>query len=207
MDHRIRGTHCKHILMVLLKVYRLRWDSPMFRSLYTSTEERLLARSSGRNVDRSVLVPTSIREKILKLTTEGSEAQSSEQAAERRPLDTSDCPICFEEFEQAKINLIDYCKVCGNNIHQECFNMWKASKGREVTCVYCRAQWVSNNAASKKSIYQLDSAHRYEGTANFAKELGMERKRDTSTYKNYRGYRLSFEDEDDDDNNTGGGIY
>ncbi|GAN09618.1 RING finger domain protein, partial [Mucor ambiguus] len=196
MDHRVRRTHCKHILMVLLKVYRLGLNSPMFQSLRTSSADRLLARNNGRNVDRSVLVPTSIREKILKLTVESPEAQLSEQVAERRPLDTSDCPICFEEFEQVKINLIDYCKVCGNNIHQECFNMWKASKGRDVTCVYCRAQWVfpsTSDGATKKSVYQLDSAHRYEGTANFAQELGMERKRDTSTYKNYLGYRLSFE--------------
>ncbi|KAK4519506.1 Elongation of fatty acids protein 2 [Mucor velutinosus] len=198
MDHIIRRTHCKHILMVLLKVYRLGLDSPMFQSLRTSNEDRLRARSGGRNVDHSVLVPTAIREKILKLTTGHSEAHSTEQVNERRPLDTSDCPICFEEFEQAKINLIDYCKVCGNNIHQECFNMWKASKGRDVTCVYCRAQWVSpnaNNGATKKSARQLDSAHRFEGRANFAQELGMERKRDTSTYKTYRGYQLSFEGE------------
>lgn len=178
----------------------------MLQSLRTSSEDRLRARSSGRNVDRSVLVPTSIRQKILKLTTENPEVQPSEQAAKRRPLDTSDCPICFEEFEQAKINLIDYCKVCGNNIHQECFNMWKASKGRDVTCVYCRAQWVfpnANNGAAKKSAHQLDSAHRFEGTANFAQELGMERKRDTSTYKTSRGYQLSFEGEDDDTNEGG----
>lgn len=183
--------------MVLLKVYRLGVDSNMLQSLYTSPDERLRARSSGRLVDRSVLVPTSIREKILKLTTESPEAPSEQ--AERRPLDTSDCPICFEEFEQAKINLIDYCKVCGNNIHQECFNMWKASKGRDVTCVYCRAQWVfpsASNGAAKKSARQMDPAHRFEGTVNFASELGMERKRDTSTYKTYRGYQLSFQGED-----------
>ncbi|EPB82273.1 hypothetical protein HMPREF1544_10994 [Mucor circinelloides 1006PhL] len=197
MDYRIRRTHCKHILMVLLKVYRLGVDSNMLQSLYTSPDERLRARSSGRLVDRSVLIPTSIREKILKLTNESPEAPSEQ--AERRPLDTSDCPICFEEFEQAKINSIDYCKVCGNNIHQECFNMWKASKGRDVTCVYCRAQWVfpsASNGAAKKSARQMDPAHRFEGTANFASELGMERKRDTSTYKTYRGYQLSFQGED-----------
>lgn len=35
-----------------------------------------------------------------------------------RPLDTSDCPICFEEFEEDKVDQIDFCKMCGNNIHK-----------------------------------------------------------------------------------------
>lgn len=33
-------------------------------------------------------------------------------------MDTSDCPICFEEFEEANIDAIDFCKVCGNNVHK-----------------------------------------------------------------------------------------
>lgn len=35
-----------------------------------------------------------------------------------RPLDTSDCPICFEEFEEQVIDQIDFCKTCGNNVHK-----------------------------------------------------------------------------------------
>ncbi|CEP17783.1 hypothetical protein [Parasitella parasitica] len=198
MDYRIKHTHCKHILMVLLKVYRLCVDSPMFQRLTTSRDERMLARSNGRIVDPSVLVPAKIRDKILKLTHEGQEQEEPDTKMERRSLDTSDCPICFEEFDQAKINLIDYCKVCGNNIHQECFNMWKASKGRDVTCVYCRSKWVFPHAqaeSSKKSVYSLDSQHRFEGRANFALELGLERKRDISTYKTYKGYAFANEDD------------
>lgn len=202
MDHAIRRTHCKHILMVLLKVYRLGFDNPMFQKLTTTREERIRARSSGRVVDPSVLVPTIIRERILKLSHGEQEQVESHPQIERRSLDTSDCPICFEEFEQAKIDSIDYCKVCGNNIHQECFNMWKSSKGRDVSCVYCRSKWVfpRSNEPAKKSVYSLDSKHRYEGVANFALELGLDRKRDTSTYKTYRGYPLAFEGEGEDDN-------
>ncbi|KAI8646317.1 hypothetical protein BD408DRAFT_410553 [Parasitella parasitica] len=198
MDYRIRHTHCKHILMVLLKVYRLCLDSPMFQKLSTSRDERMRAKSSSRIVDPSVLVPAKIREKILRLSRDGQEQEESEAQIERRSLDTSDCPICFEEFEQAKIDSIDYCKVCGNNIHQECFNMWKTSKGRDVTCVYCRSKWVFPHAQTKsttKSVFSLDSQHRFEGRPNFALELGLERKRDTSTYKTYRGY--AFENGDD----------
>lgn len=35
----------------------------------------------------------------------------------RRPLDTSDCPVCCEEFEPDKADEIVYCRTCGNNIH------------------------------------------------------------------------------------------
>lgn len=68
MDYAIRRTHCKHILMVLLKVYRLPFNSPMFRSLNTSSEQRIEARTFARVVDPSVLVPKAIREKILSIS-------------------------------------------------------------------------------------------------------------------------------------------
>lgn len=160
-----------------------------------------MARSSGCIVDPSVLVPLNIRNKILSLKYEGLPQTEPQEQPQRRPLDTSDCPICFEEFEQDKIDTIDFCKVCGNNIHQECFDMWKASKGSNVTCVYCRSKWVyasSSAGPTKKPLYALGHDHINEGVANFAKELGMTRKRDTSLYKSYRGYSFSnaeFEDE------------
>lgn len=209
MDYRIRRRHCKHILMVLLKVYRLPFNSPLFLKLSTQKEERIMARSTGNVVDPSILVPLEVRNKILSLTYEGHPDVDPQEQAQRRPLETSDCPICFEEFEQEKIATIDFCMVCGNNIHQECFNMWKASKGSNVSCVYCRSKWVSpsSNTAgpSKRSLHALGADHINEGVANFAKELGITRQRDTSSYKTYRGYSFSnagfdADDDDDDDN-------
>lgn len=68
MDYAIRRVHCKHILMILLKVYRLPYDNPIFRRLQTSAPERIEARTHARVVDPSVLVPREIREKILSIT-------------------------------------------------------------------------------------------------------------------------------------------
>lgn len=79
--------------------------------------------------------------------------------------------------------------------------MWARSKGTNVSCVYCRAKWVTEQPAagpSKKTVRQLDPAHINEGYyANFASELGIARKRDTSTYKINGSYPLrdaEFED-------------
>ncbi|RCH77563.1 hypothetical protein CU098_002224, partial [Rhizopus stolonifer] len=191
MDYSIRRKHCKHILMVLLKVYRLPCDSPLFKSLSTDSAERLHARRFCQQVDPSVLVPPEARERIMKLMYGEAQTLSDTGEAERRPLDTSDCPVCFEEFEQENINDIDYCKICGNNIHKGCFTMWASSKGSNVTCVYCRSKWVQAQASgsAKFNGRHLDRAHNIErGFANFAQELGIDTERDTSTYKNHRGY-------------------
>lgn len=72
---------------------------------------------------------------------------------------------------------------------QECFQLWARSKGSNASCVYCRSKWITNRpdsvaGSSKRSVRQLDPSHINEGYyANFADELGIERKRDTSTYK------------------------
>ncbi|CAO3633924.1 unnamed protein product [Mucor hiemalis] len=121
MDYAIRRVHCKHILMVLFKVYRLPCSHSMFKSLTTNREQRLEARSLGRVVDPSVLVPPEIRQKIMSIAYKNhpdAAPAAEEQATQRRSLNTSDCPICFEEFEEASIDQIDFCKVCGNNVHK-----------------------------------------------------------------------------------------
>ncbi|KAI8079089.1 uncharacterized protein B0P05DRAFT_470126 [Gilbertella persicaria] len=186
MDHSIRRSYCKHILMILVKVYRLPFIDLMFKSLSTKPDQRIQARQHSSIIDPSVLVSEEIQKKVMGIYYHNHEPESSETKSERRPLDNNDCPICFEEFEEEKINETDYCKVCGNNIHKECFQMWAASKGRNVTCVYCRSNWNPTSESSKtgkKSAYELDYAHVNEGYyANFAKELGLEKKRDNSTY-------------------------
>lgn len=54
--------------MVLLKVYRLPFDSIILRSLSTTAAQRIEARTFARVVDPSVLVPREIREKILSIS-------------------------------------------------------------------------------------------------------------------------------------------
>lgn len=159
---------------------------PMFQSLRTTRDQRINARSSGRVVDPSVLIPANVRQRIMRYTHHSHPELDTveEEVAERRPLDTSDCPICFEEFEAAQIETIVFCRVCGNNIHEECFNMWKQSKGNDVTCVYCRSPWVSPEVEKiKRKMKHYHPDLIYEERPNFAEELGISRKRDTSTYK------------------------
>ncbi|KAI9281603.1 hypothetical protein BY458DRAFT_499080 [Sporodiniella umbellata] len=195
VDHSLRRNFCKHILMVLLRVYRLPYQSAMFQKLSTKKEDRLNARSLCQPVDPSILVPDETKERILKIMR-GDTPEFSTQT-ERRPLATSDCPVCFEPFEQAEIDTIDYCQLCGNNIHQACFAMWASTKGNPPTCVYCRSEWVTKESLKKKKV-QLDSAHNIEyNYPNFAQELGLSTKRDTSTYQSTGSYsRRPYWDDD-----------
>ncbi|KAI8347640.1 hypothetical protein BD560DRAFT_410884 [Blakeslea trispora] len=186
MDYNIKRTYCKHILMVLIKVYRLPLDDPMLKSLTTSRAQRLAIMQSEATADPSVFVPEEIQKKVMNIMYH--QDTSSDSQAQRRPLDNNDCPICFEAFEENNIDGIDFCRVCGNNIHKECFQMWAASKGRQVTCVYCRSNWYANSKSEKsgkKSADELDNSHVNEMYyANFAAELGLKKKRETDTYGN-----------------------
>lgn len=78
--------------------------------------------------------------------------------------------------------------------------MWARSKGTNVTCVYCRSKWKfassSSSAAgpSRNNVRNLDAEHVNEQYyANFAQELGISKKRDTSTYGVYGRYNFDFE--------------
>lgn len=67
MDHALRRRHCKHILMILLKVYRVPFNSPLFHSLNTTRQERYEARTFSRAIDPSVLVPEEVKQKVLQI--------------------------------------------------------------------------------------------------------------------------------------------
>lgn len=69
-------------------------------------------------------------------------ANSSEESNDgnRKPIE-DDCPICCMDF--GKDEKITWCRAaCGNNIHEECFNLWAKTKPKDqVTCPYCRSKW------------------------------------------------------------------
>jgi hypothetical protein len=63
-----------------------------------------------------------------------------------------------------------FCMSCGNNVHEECFRRWAASKrqkGMTVTCVWCRAPWSSTDpleptkqgASSYLNLASVSRAH------------------------------------------------
>lgn len=132
--------------------------------------------------------------------------------AYRRPLDTSDCPICFESFNEEEISTITFCRTCGNNVHMVCFDNWKSYHPGSPTCVYCRSPWHLRPQPQHKPDRNS------EGYVNLAKAFGLSNKRgkiienirycrssliwfmfsDASTYKmdKYGHYAYEYEDED-----------
>ncbi|KAL1933069.1 hypothetical protein VTP01DRAFT_8747 [Rhizomucor pusillus] len=196
-DYIFRRMHCKHILLVLMRVFSAPPISPAFKSTKISKAAALELFANSKP-DPSVMVGPEIKELIdKKLNGEDTEIQGATQ----RSLDV-DCPICFETFEESERPMIVFCKVCGNNIHKAraCFDAWKSRCYDTVTCVYCRSEWVDNDdsAKRKKGEKKLSGANSNEGYNNFAIEAGLSLTRDTSTY-GYRSRRYSRYDDDDED--------
>ena len=65
---------------------------------------------------------------------------------ERKPLQSSPCPVCFEDFAGQRVRSA-FCKYgCGGNVHAACMDAWKNKRSRDhsrgpLTCVLCRAPW------------------------------------------------------------------
>ncbi|CAO3588073.1 unnamed protein product [Absidia cylindrospora] len=175
-----RRTHCKHILMILLKMFRLHPSSPVFTTMNPSMNT-LRDIFSSCVPDPGSFIPQELKDTIDK-KIKGEPAQSDTKTA-RRPIDTSDCPVCCNEFDEKEIQNILFCRVCGNNIHVECFEMWKKTKVVNITCVYCRSPWEEPVKVTKK----LKVGN--EGYVNFRQELGLSETRDTSTYRDFPGNR------------------
>ncbi|ORZ21364.1 hypothetical protein BCR42DRAFT_407403 [Absidia repens] len=175
-----RRAHCKHILTILLKVFRLHPSSPIFTTLYPSLNT-LHEIFSSRVPDPASFIPQELKA-IIDRNIKSGPAQSGTKTA-RRPIDTSDCPVCCDEFDDTKIQDILFCRVCGNNIHAECFEMWKKTKLANITCVYCRSPWEE----PVEVINKLKIGN--EGYINLRQELGLPEKRDTSTYRAFPANR------------------
>ncbi|KAF9818983.1 hypothetical protein IEO21_02397 [Rhodonia placenta] len=46
---------------------------------------------------------------------------------------------------------LTFCDTCGNGLHSECFQQWAVTarqKGQQVSCVFCRAKWVTSGPAA-----------------------------------------------------------
>ncbi|KAI8327790.1 hypothetical protein BC941DRAFT_446312 [Chlamydoabsidia padenii] len=175
-DFIYRRAHCKHVLMILLKMFHLQPSSPIFATLHPA-QNVLKDIFSTCIPDPAALVPEELKNLIDK-KLHGEPVQVKTQ---RRPLDSSDCPVCCDEFNEAAIANILFCLVCGNNIHKQCFDMWQKTRGSNVTCVYCRSPWEDPLAPKKPK----NLPRNYEGYVNFGSELGLTGTRDTSTYGVY----------------------
>ncbi|KAF3926325.1 hypothetical protein AA313_de0201325 [Arthrobotrys entomopaga] len=167
-DGKKNGT-CKHILFVMLKVVRAR---------YNLTYQMALLNSEIKEIFENSPIP---------VDTEGG---STGDKRKRKPLDQDECPICYEPFEESDSKILFCAAQCGSNIHGECFRQWAASRGgAQVTCVMCRTPWenIPANEGDYGKIVKEAQVGR-EGFLNVGAEMGMSTYRDTSTYHHYYGY-------------------
>ncbi|KAI2605336.1 uncharacterized protein GGS25DRAFT_524851 [Hypoxylon fragiforme] len=166
--HAQKGNQCKHIIYVMSRVLRARYDLVYQLALLPSELRSMFSRA-----------PPII--------------ESPDQ--NRKSLD-DDCPICFSPFEDD--DAVYCRATCGQNIHRACFEMWAATKRKSardtVTCPMCRTPWQGDDDMVKK--IKNTGVIGPEGYVNLAGQLGISRVRDHSTY--YGGPRRYgfYEDED-----------
>lgn len=122
-DHRLRGTMCKHICFVLLRVLRLEPGDPRLACLELSPN------------DIGVFTRGSSTPRTLPL----SDRATTATVVEQKPVDGAACAICFEDMTtRDDSEPLVYCKLsCGQSVHADCQAIWSCS-GEDNTCVYCR---------------------------------------------------------------------
>ncbi|RYP40837.1 hypothetical protein DL768_010577 [Monosporascus sp. mg162] len=157
--HATKGNQCKHIIYVMARVLRARFDL----------------------VYQLALLPSELREIFshappIQISDHHS-ADEREEEKNRKAIN-GDCPICFTPFEDPDDTV--YCRVqCGQNMHTECFEMWAATKRTgardQVTCPMCRAPWQGDDDVVKKLNNRGVIGD--EGYVNVAAQLGISRMR------------------------------
>lgn len=84
----------------------------------------------------------SAKKKIEDFLEKKTELFSSENHKE-----SSDCPICYEEYEQKSRKT--FCDTCGNGFHSECIIKW-ISRSSGNTCPLCRSVLLVQSMKRKK---------------------------------------------------------
>ena len=116
---------CKHVLYVLHYVLKAP-EHLRYQNAFLTSELKEIT-------DNAPALPTAVIE--MEETHDGN----------RKPVE-DDCPICCMEF--TKDDKVTWCRAaCGNNIHQECFDLWAKTRKNNVTCPYCRTLWQDDKPA------------------------------------------------------------
>jgi hypothetical protein len=178
--HAKKGNQCKHIVYVLARVLRAPPHLEYQLAFLSSELREIFARAPP-------------------LPTETGDGSAKD--GKRKSMEGEDCPICMVGFDESSTDETVYCKAaCGNNIHQECFAQWAATKQNGVvTCPFCRAHWQSD--ASDVSKIAKRGKKNAEGYVNIAGQLGLSGRRDYSTYNEFwlrqQGRRVDFDWEEE----------
>lgn len=169
--HARAGHQCKHVVYVLARVLRARYDL----------------------VYQLALLPGELREIFagappLLAGEGGGDERAAEADGRRKPVE-GDCPICFMDLvgegegEGEGAAGIVWCRAaCGQNIHKQCFETWARTKRQsgtggawgakvDVTCPFCRSVWEGDEDMVGKIVKtgKLNA----EGYANVADQLGI----------------------------------
>ncbi|KAL2160977.1 hypothetical protein VTH06DRAFT_8689 [Thermothelomyces fergusii] len=126
-----RGRQCKHVVFVLARVLRAKFEY----------------------VYQLALLGSELRETLDKAPPPSPGDARGEGTGERKPVE-GDCPICYSEMgEAAGAEALVWCRAaCGRNMHRACFQVWAATEkirakmrnmsgDGEVTCPCCRTVW------------------------------------------------------------------
>ncbi|RYP07330.1 hypothetical protein DL764_002582 [Monosporascus ibericus] len=157
--HATKGNQCKHMIYVMARVLRARFDLVYQLALLPSELREIFSHAP----------PIEISDKH--------NAKERQEEKNRKAID-GDCPICFTPFEDRDDTV--YCRAqCGQNMHTECFEMWAATKRASardrVTCPMCRAPWQGDDDVVKKLHNRGVIGD--EGYVNVAGQLGISRMR------------------------------
>eukprot|EP00850_Spirogloea_muscicola_P000502 SM000002S05582 [mRNA] locus=s2:992640:994817:+ [translate_table: standard] len=168
-----RGNACKHLLFVMLRVLKVSQDNPCIwqKALLADEVASLLLNNESSAELAGLRASTGVLERFQALNGASTSAVSgaAPPSAAPRKLE-GDCPICYEPLAndsgQPKEPVVS-CKVCGNNVHRDCFQHWKSSKtAAGVTCIFCRSPWqdeetqpgVSGTLPVARNVFQARAA-------------------------------------------------
>ncbi|KAI9106724.1 hypothetical protein K1719_022252 [Acacia pycnantha] len=133
-------TPCKHVLYVLIRALGVGLDDVCLRrrTLRPCQLNRLLSTPALPGS----LAAASLRQRFQQLFSNNGRILQGGALIDQTIYieEGSTCPVCLEEMR--KEEEVVACGTCENPIHEDCFDMWKRSRGkRRVRCVICRAKW------------------------------------------------------------------
>ncbi|KAK0505398.1 hypothetical protein EDD18DRAFT_1129186 [Armillaria luteobubalina] len=174
----LKGNHCKHIIFVFIKVLQVHHESSHWyqKALLTAELQDIFAHAPNAVANER------LRQAHLQATGKAPASGSNKASNKRMPTEEDDCPICYDKMHTEPENRLTWCEVCGNALHGVCFAQWQATalkSGKNVTCVWCRAEWVLPDAGKGKG---KGKAIGEEGYVNLAAVAGVSPQRDTSSY-------------------------
>jgi hypothetical protein len=141
-----------------------------------------------------------IREAYARATGKSTAVETTDDDNDKKrriPGPDDDCPICYESMHNIDVKLLTFCEECGNALHRECFKQCKCCRflfsifltsiffllgaktaAHNLTCVWCRAKWVTPGPSGGSSGQCRTTE---DGYINLAGVAGISPIRDTST--------------------------